>query len=138
MIFFFFLLTKTQLTQAMFSIILPLSGLEGCIPFSLFLCLQLPTVELTDNPSAMIFISDGLGVGVRVQVGTRFFPSPFRAGRFLGPPNLLLSRYRGLLPQEQSNRGVKLTSYLQLMPRLRICGYINPLPPRFHCLRLAT
>jgi hypothetical protein len=33
-----------------------------------------------------------------------------------GPPILLSNEHRGLYPQGQSSRGLKLTTHLQLMP----------------------
>jgi hypothetical protein len=44
----------------------------------------------------------GRGVGVRVPVGSRIFPSPRRPDRLWGLPSLLYSGYRGLFA-----RGVK-------------------------------
>jgi hypothetical protein len=46
-----------------------------------------------------------------------------------GSPNLLSNRYRGLFPRGWGGRGVKLTTYLHLVPRSRIRGSIYPLPP---------
>jgi hypothetical protein len=37
-----------------------------------------------------------------------------------GPPSLLPYGYLGLFPREQSGRGVKLTTHLQLVPRSRM------------------
>jgi hypothetical protein len=55
---------------------------------------------------------DDQGVGVRVPVGSRIFFSPSHPDRLWGPPNLLSNGYRG-----QSDRGVKLTTHLHLVPR---------------------
>jgi hypothetical protein len=40
---------------------------------------------------------DDPGVGVRVPVGARIFPSPRRPHRLCGPPNLVSNGYRGAL-----------------------------------------
>jgi hypothetical protein len=42
---------------------------------------------------------DDRGVGVRVPVGSRIFPSPCRPDRLCGPPSLLSNGYRGLVPR---------------------------------------
>jgi hypothetical protein len=52
-----------------------------------------------------------------------FFSSPPRPGRFWGPRSVLSNGYRG-----KRGRGVKLTTRLHLVPRLRMCGVIHPLP----------
>jgi hypothetical protein len=41
---------------------------------------------------------DDKGVGVRVPVGARLFPSPCRLDRLWGPPSLLYNGYRGFFP----------------------------------------
>jgi hypothetical protein len=43
-------------------------------------------------------LDDG-GVGVRVPVGSRIFPSPRRPYRLWGPPILLSNGYRGFIPR---------------------------------------
>jgi hypothetical protein len=58
----------------------------------------------------------------------KFFSSPPRPNRLWGPPSLLSNGYQGLLPREQSGRGVKLTNHLHLVPRSRMHGAIPPFP----------
>ena len=64
--------------------------------------------------------------------GVRFFLSRKRPNRLWGPPCLLFSGYRGYFAGV-SYRGVKLTSYLHLMPRLWMGG-TNPIVPPYTCL----
>jgi hypothetical protein len=45
---------------------------------------------------------DGRGIGDRVPVYVRFFLSPRRPDRFLGPPSLLSSRYGGSFPRDKT------------------------------------
>jgi hypothetical protein len=56
--------------------------------------------------------SDWLRAGVRVPVGSRILTSPYRPGRLWSPTRLLSNGYR-----EQSCRGMKLTTHLQLVLR---------------------
>jgi hypothetical protein len=42
---------------------------------------------------------DDRGIGVRVPVGSRIFPSPRRSDQLLGPPNLLSNGYGGVKQQ---------------------------------------
>jgi len=57
-----------------------------------------------------------------------YFSSLPRPDQLWGPPSLLSNGYLGLLPWGQIGRVVKLTTHLQLVPRLRMCGDIPPLP----------
>jgi hypothetical protein len=59
----------------------------------------------------------------RQGLGTDFLSSLLRPDRLWGPPSLLYSGYRLLFPW-----GVKLTTYLHVVPRLRMRGAIPPLP----------
>jgi hypothetical protein len=56
----------------------------------------------------------------------RLLSSPKCPDRLWGPPNLLVNGYRGSFPGK-IDREVQLTTYLYLVPRLRISGSI-PLP----------
>jgi hypothetical protein len=71
---------------------------------------------------------DDRGVGVRVPVGSRIFSSPRRPDRLWGPPSLLSNGYWGLFPRGWSDRGVKLTTHLELVPMSRKCGSKHQLP----------
>jgi hypothetical protein len=75
---------------------------------------------------------DGRGVGVRVPVWSRIFSSPCCQDRLWGSPNLLSNGYRGYFSRGSNNRGVKVPTYLQQVPRSRKCGSIHPLPIRLH------
>ena len=63
----------------------------------------------------------------------RFFSSN-RTDQLWGPPNLLINEKQGLLPQSKVARGMKLTSHLQVVPRVRMCGAVLLLPfaPLWH------
>ena len=54
--------------------------------------------------------------------GNRFLISPKHPDRIWGPPSLIFR-------QVQSGRGVRLTTNLQITPRIRMSGVIPPLPP---------
>jgi hypothetical protein len=74
-------------------------------------------------------LDDGVVV-VQVPVGSRIFSSPNLPDRLCCPPSLLSN---GLFPREKSGRSVKLTTHLQLVPRLRQYGSIHPLPHTPSC-----
>ena len=64
--------------------------------------------------------------------GKRFIPSPNYSDRILGPPSLILRGGGGeLLPLDYSNRSVKVTTHVRLSPRLRMRGFVSPLPHVF-------
>jgi hypothetical protein len=56
------------------------------------------------------------------------FSSPPRPDRLWGPPSLSTNGYHGLLLWGQSGQGMKLTTHLHLVSRLRIRGATLPLP----------
>jgi hypothetical protein len=93
-----------------------------------------------DNGSqdSAVGIATGYGlesrrVGVKVPVRAKFFSSLRRPDLFCGPPSLLFDAYRGLFPRGLSDRCMKLTTHLQLVPRSRIRGSIHPLPHTSSC-----
>jgi len=53
---------------------------------------------------------------VRFLAELRIFFSPPCPDGLWVPPNLLCNGYRGLFPREESDRGVKLTTHLHLVP----------------------
>jgi hypothetical protein len=57
--------------------------------------------------------------------GDKNFHPPCRPDRLWGPPSLLSNGYRGILPQGESRRDVKLTTHLQLVLRLKKHGPIH-------------
>jgi hypothetical protein len=60
------------------------------------------------------------------------FSSPQRADRLWNPPSLLSNGYQGLFPLEQNGRIVNLTTYLNLMSRLKPVGLYLHSPTRLH------
>lgn len=56
--------------------------------------------------------------------GKKFRYFPQRPDRLLGPPKLLLTGYRKPFRRRLNGRGVKLTTYFQPVPRLRMTGSI--------------
>jgi hypothetical protein len=77
---------------------------------------------------AISYWLDDQGFVLRVPMGSRIFTSPCRSDRLWGLPNHLSNWYCGLFPRRWSGRGVKLTTHLQLVPRSRKRGSIQPLP----------
>jgi hypothetical protein len=71
---------------------------------------------------------DDRGDGLQVPVGSRIFYSPRLTDRSWGPSSLLSDEYQGLFPREESDKGMKLTTHLQPVPRSRKRGSIHPLP----------
>jgi hypothetical protein len=85
--------------------------------------------KLSAGATTTIYGLDCREIGVRVPVWVTFFSSPRRLDWFWGPSNLLSNGYRGFCPRGSWGRGVKLTTHLQLLPRSRIRGSIDPPPP---------
>jgi hypothetical protein len=81
---------------------------------------------ITDSESCCC--SHGNPVGVVIRLQKWGFPAGPTDASLL---QALQTGYRdqALLPRRQSNRGVKLTTQLHLLPQLRISGAIPPLPP---------
>jgi hypothetical protein len=71
---------------------------------------------------------DDRWVGVRVPVVSRILFSTLSSPT-LGPTQSSIQWVPGALSRGQSGWGVKLTTYLQLVPRSRKCGFVHPLPP---------
>jgi hypothetical protein len=70
-----------------------------------------------------------------------FFSLPPRPDRLWHPPSLLSNGYQTLLSRvkRQRDRGVKLTTHLHLVPKLRMRGAIPLLHPlRLHCMELSS
>ena len=65
-------------------------------------------------------------IGDHPGMGRIFVSSLKLSHRLWGPRNLLFSEYR--VP---SGRSVKMTIHLHLVPRVRKCGTITPLPYAF-------
>jgi len=90
------------------------------------------STHFSESQGSLVSIEIKLGVG-RLGFNSRqgqlcdIFPSPSRPHWYWGPPSLLYSGYRGLLPRGWSGRGAKLTTHLHLVPRLRMSGAIPPL-----------
>jgi hypothetical protein len=61
--------------------------------------------------------------------GWEFFPLPLRPEWFWAPPSLLSNEYEGLFPWGQSDRGVKLTTHLHLVPRSKNEWSYTFIPP---------
>jgi hypothetical protein len=71
---------------------------------------------------------DERGFGVRVLVGSIIFFSPRRPDRLWGPSSLLTNGHQVLFPRGYSGKGVKLTTYLQLVARSSTWRFIQPFP----------
>jgi hypothetical protein len=107
--------------------------------FDLFICTFMSTEVLPLSSSGTNILLAVLQVGNRspTDAAARFlnflviinsgFSSPKRPDGFFGPPNLLLNEYGGSFPR-QSDRGVKLTTHLHLVPGVGISTAI-PLSP---------
>jgi hypothetical protein len=75
-------------------------------------------------------MSQSEGVGIATGYGlddlgsipgiAQFFCPPQRPDRFWDPPSFFSNGYREQFPREYSGRSVKLSTYLQLVPRSRI------------------
>jgi len=57
-----------------------------------------------------------------------FFSSPPRPYHLWGRPSLLSNEYQGLFSGGKVAVGVKLITYLHILPRSRMCGSIPPFP----------
>jgi hypothetical protein len=67
-------------------------------------------------------------LGFDSRKGLEFFSSPPLSDRLWGPPSFLSSGYQRLFRRGYSGRGVKLTTHLHLVPRLRMRRAIHPHP----------
>jgi hypothetical protein len=97
------------------------------------------TVWPKNHSSAVIIMTghtlDGWGVRVWVPVGKEF--SLLYPYRLWSPPNILYSVYWQIFLQEKSNRGMKLTTHLQLLLKSRKSASPYPLPIHFHSIVLS-
>jgi hypothetical protein len=64
--------------------------------------------------------------------GNKFFSSPLRPDQFCGSPSFLSCGYWGLFPWGYSDRYVKLTTHLHLLPRPRMVELYFHSPIRHH------
>jgi hypothetical protein len=92
---------------------------------------KLRSVSFTKSRSSAVSVKTRVRV-YRPSVSSRgndwiYFSSSPRPDQLLGPPSLLSSGYRELLPRGYSDRGVKLISRINLVLR-KIRGAIPPLP----------
>jgi len=60
--------------------------------------------------------------------GKRFVSYPNHPHLLWDPSSLLFNREQGVLSQSWSSKGMRLTTHLQLKPRLRMSDAIPPLP----------
>jgi hypothetical protein len=109
------------------------SFLQPPVTSSLFGPNILLSCSQTRSRDSVVCIATGYGLddpgfGVLVPVASRISSSPRRPDRLWGPPSILCGGYRTLFLREQSGRGVKLTTHLQLGPKSGKCGSIYPLP----------
>jgi len=68
--------------------------------------------------------------GLIVGRGKDFLSSPLISDRLWSPPRLTYNGHRRLFPQGLRGRGVKLTTYLHQVLRLRMRGLLPPPSPR--------
>jgi hypothetical protein len=86
--------------------------------------------------------SAGIAAGYRMDgqrsiPGTgKWFFSTQRPDRFWGPPSLQPHKYRRFSPWKWSNRRMKLTIYLHLLPKLGIVELYLHSPMRLHTIML--
>jgi hypothetical protein len=73
-----------------------------------------------------------------IQTKQEISSSPICPGRPWGPPSLLFNLCRSLFARGWSEWGVGLTSYINLMPKLRISGVSTPPPTSPNALMLYT
>jgi hypothetical protein len=64
--------------------------------------------------------------------GRSFISSAKHLDQLWGPPSLLHNGSGGIFPSDTSGKGVKLTTHLHRVPKLRIHGHKPPLPIRLH------
>jgi hypothetical protein len=71
------------------------------------------------------------------QEASIFSCVPLRSERLWGPPSLLSNEYEGLFPWGESDRGLKLTAHLHLVPRSKCVELYLHSPIRLHGLVLS-
>jgi hypothetical protein len=98
-----------------------------CLSIYLSLCLCL-SLSLSVSVSLAIYLSIYLSSLHSISGWCKYFFSfPQGSDRLENPPTLPSSGYRRFIPPELSDYKVMLTTYLDLVPRLRISGATPPL-----------
>jgi hypothetical protein len=92
------------------------------------------SILITQRRDTSVVIVTGYGwtAGVRFLSGSRFFSSSQRPDRIWGTPSILSNVYRRLFPRGLRDRGVKVTTHLDLLPRSEMVELYLHLPIFLH------